>query len=235
MAENAVAKQGHEEIYHFPGSMVCMALIIVLEIRIALKTMKSSLLSLAALLLANFSAHAAVDLGSSTAHTPYDSYMAPVKRVFNSLHSENVSMDKVDALMREGRAFRYAHTDPYNPAPPEQTAARKVGDCKDKALWLCEELQDSNARFVIGKMKRGSRVSHAWVMWQHEGRWWILDCTMNSAPIAADSVGNNDYVPLYSFSKGVEYRHSGNAGTVATVAGKSRTPVAQGAGLTAAN
>ena len=212
-----------------------MALIRVIEILIDLKHMKTSLLSLAALLLANLSAHAAVDLGSSTAHTPYDSYMTPVKQVFSSLHGDGATMDKVNALMREGRGFRYAHTDPYNPAPPQQTAARKVGDCKDKALWLCDQLQDPNARFVIGKMKRGSHISHAWVMWQHEGRWWILDCTMNSAPIAADSVGNNDYVPLYSFSKGVEYRHSGNAGTVATVAGKSRTPVAQGAGLTAAN
>jgi hypothetical protein len=195
--------------------------------------MKTYLLSLAALLLASLSAQALVDLGSSTSHTPYDSYMSPVKQVFSSLHGDGVSIDRVNALMREGRGFRYAHTDPYNPASPQQTAARKVGDCKDKALWLCEELQDSSARFVIGKMKRGARVSHAWVMWQHEGRWFILDCTMNSAPIAADRVGNDDYVPLYSFSKGVEYRHGGNAGSVASVAGKSRTPVAQGDRLAA--
>ena len=213
-----------------------MALIRVIEILIDLKTMKSSLLSLAALLLANLSAHAAVDLGSSTAHTPYDSYMTPVKQVFSSLHGDSATMDKVNALMREGRGFRYAHTDPYNPAPPQQTAARKVGDCKDNALWLCDQLQDPNARFVIGKMKRGSHISHAWVMWQHEGRWFILDCTMNSAPIAADRIGNDDYVPLYSFSKGVEYRHSGNAGSVATVAGKSsKAPVASQGDRLAAN
>ena len=88
---------------------------------------------------------------------------------------------------------------------------------------------------VLIRTHEPARISHAWVMWQHEGRWFILDCTMNSAPIAADKVGNNDYVPLYSFSKGVEYRHSGNAGSVATVAGKSRTPVAQGDRLAAAN
>jgi hypothetical protein len=198
--------------------------------------MKTSLFSLATLLLATLGAHAAVDLGSSTSHTPYDSYMSPVKQVFNSLHAENVPMDKVNSLMREGRGFRYAHTDPYNPASPQQTAARKVGDCKDKALWLCNQLQDSNARFVIGKMKRNARISHAWVMWQHEGRWWILDCTMNSAPIAADKVGNDDYVPLYSFSKGVEYRHSGLSSSVASVASKSKAPVAsQGDRQLAAN
>jgi hypothetical protein len=188
--------------------------------------MKTTLFSLSILFLAKLSASAIVDLGSATSHTPYDSYMVPVKQVFSSLHPENVSMDRVNALMRQGRAFRYAHTDPYNPALPQQTAARRTGDCKDKALWLCDQLQDSSARFVIGKMKRNSRISHAWVMWQHEGRWWILDCTMNSAPIAADKVGNDDYVPLYSFSKGVEYRHTGNSGSVATVAGKSKAPVA---------
>jgi hypothetical protein len=203
-----------------------MALMRVIVILISLETMKTILFSLAFLFLAKLSASAIVDLGSSTSHTPYDSYMSPVKQVFSSLHGGGASMDRVDALMRQGRGFRYAHTDPYNPAPPQQTAARKVGDCKDKALWLCDQLQDPSARFVIGKMKRNAHISHAWVMWQHEGRWWILDCTMNSAPIAADKVGNDDYVPLYSFSKGVEYRHSGITGSVASVASKSKAPVA---------
>jgi hypothetical protein len=197
--------------------------------------MKISLLSLFTLLLSSISAFSAVDLGSSTRSTPYDSYMSPVKQVFASLHGEGASMDRVNSLMRQGRSFRYAHSDPYNPASPQQTASRKVGDCKDKALWLCDQLQDSSARFVIGKMKRNARISHAWVMWQHEGRWWILDCTMNSAPIAADKVGNDDYVPLYSFSKGVEYRHTG-IGSVAAVAAKSKAPVAShGDRLIAAN
>ena len=196
--------------------------------------MKTSLFSLSALLLANLSAFAAVDLGSSTSHTPYDSYMLPVKHVFSSLHGDSASMEKVNALMREGRSFGYAHSDPYNPALPQQTAARKVGDCKDKALWLCDQLQDPSARFVIGKMKRNARISHAWVMWQHEGRWWILDCTMNSAPIAADKVGNDDYVPLYSYTKGAEFRHSGISGSVAVVAGKSKAPVASQGDLPAA-
>ena len=213
-----------------------MALIGITEILINIAAMKTTLLSLSVLLLAKLSASAIVDLGSTTAHTPYDSYMTPVKQVFSSLHGDNMTMDRVNALMREGRGFRYAHTDPYNPAPPQQTAARKVGDCKDKALWLCDQLQDPSARFVIGKMKRSARISHAWVMWQHEGRWWILDCTMNAAPIAADTVGNDDYVPLYSFSKGVEYRHSGNAGSITTVAGKPNAPVAsQGDRRTPAN
>ena len=187
--------------------------------------MKTSLLSLSALLLASLSAFAGVDLGSSTAHTPYDSYMSPVRQVFSSLHGGSASMDKANALMSEGRSFRYAHTDPYNPAPPQQTAARKVGDCKDKALWLCNQLADPSARFVIGKMKRNARISHAWVMWQHEGRWWILDCTDNWDPIPADRVSINQYIPYYSFAKTGEYRHRAtqiivaSAGTVTAASG----------------
>ena len=74
--------------------------------------------------------------------------------------------------MRQGRAFRYSHSEntdlaKYSPAQPEQTAARGAGDCKDKALWLINQMHDASARFVIGKFKRGANVSHAWVMWQH--------------------------------------------------------------------
>ena len=198
--------------------------------------MKTTLLSLSLLLIAKLTVSAGIDLGSATARTPYDPYMGPVKHVFSTLHGENLDMERVNSLMRQGRGFRYSHTDPYNPALPQETAARHLGDCKDKALWLCDQLQDPSARFVIGKMKRSSSISHAWVMWQHEGRWWILDCTMNYAPVLADKVATDDYVPLYSYSKGVSYRHTGGSSSLATVAGKAKTPVAsRGDRLVAAN
>ena len=91
---------------------------------------------------------------------------------------------------------------------------------------LCDQLKDPSARFVIGKMKRGSRISHAWVMWQGEGRWWILDCTMNARAIPADSVSPDAYVPLYSYSKNTAFRHTGSTSSVASVARKSKAPVA---------
>ena len=189
--------------------------------------MKKALLSLAAFALSQIPAFAAVDLGYAVSRTPYESYMRPVKQVLGSVQDTDPKMDRVVALMRQGRLFRYAHTDPYNPASPEQTAQRRVGDCKDKSLWLCDQLNDPSARFVIGKMKRGSRISHAWVMWQGEGRWWILDCTMNFAPIPADRVGSDAYVPLYSYSKGVAFRHTGmSRSAVASVASKARAPLA---------
>lgn len=183
-------------------------------------------LALVLLLAAKLTASAVTDLGAPTDHTPYDRYLAPVKTVFNSMHGEGATMDKVQALMRQGRSFRYAHTEPYYPAAPQETATRRVGDCKDKALWLMDQMQDPSARFVIGKMVRGAKVSHAWVMWQHEGQWFILDCTMLNRPIAADKAGPNDYVPLFSYARNAEYRHSDKAGLTASVAGKNQTPVA---------
>lgn len=189
--------------------------------------MKKALLSLAAFALSQIPAFAAVDLGYAVSRTPYESYMRPVKQVLGSVQDTDPKMDRVVALMRQGRLFRYAHTDPYNPASPEQTAQRRVGDCKDKSLWLCDQLQDTSARFVIGKMKRSSRISHAWVMWQAEGgRWWILDCTMSFNPIPADSVSPNAYVPLYSYGKGAAFRHGSGSSQLASVAGKAKSPVA---------
>ncbi len=189
--------------------------------------MKTLILSATLLLTAKLAASAVVDLGTTTGSTPYDRYMSPVKQTFASISGEGVTMQKVQALMRQGRGFRYSHTEPYYPALPQQTAAKRKGDCKDKALWLIDQLQDPSARFVIGKEKRGAAISHAWVMWQNEGQWWILDCTMTSRPIPVDKAGLNKYLPLYSWSKGASFRHGDNSGMVASVAGKSKkAPVA---------
>jgi hypothetical protein len=191
--------------------------------------MKLSLLTFAALLFVKASALAIVDLGSA-GHTPYDRFMSPVKQVLGSLDKEGASMEQVQKLMRIGRGFRYSYTDPYNPARPEVTAATRAGDCKAKSLWLCDQLGDASVRYVIGKAKRSAKISHAWVMWQHEGRWWILDCTNTSKPIPADRVSSNEYIPLYSYDRSGSYRHAGIqmfANTAAVANGKNSPVAAQ--------
>ena len=120
-------------------------------------------------------------------------------------------MEQVCKLMREGRSFRYSYTDPYRPALPAITADRKAGDCKAKSLWLCSQLGDENVRYVIGKVRRNAKISHAWLLWRNEGRWWILDCTNTSRPIAADTLSEHQYIPLYSYDKSGSYRHSTTA------------------------
>jgi hypothetical protein len=165
----------------------------------------------AALLLSTLAASAEVDLGDRSKSTPYDTYMQPVTTVLGGLEGERASMERVVELMRIGRAFRYSHTTPYEPNTPEVTGSRRVGDCKDKSLWLCDQLGDENIRFVVGLMKGNIKCGHAWAMWHDGTEWWVLDCTLNSRPIPASKVRKGDYVPLYSWTKTGTYRHAGTS------------------------
>jgi hypothetical protein len=171
----------------------------------------------------------AVDLGMRSSGTPYDRFLGPVRTVLGGLDEHKADMDTVKKLMKQGRSFRYHLDDPYVPAMPAVTARQREGDCKDKALWLCDQLNDSSVRFVIGKTSRSAKISHAWVMWQNEGQWWVLDCTLKSAPIPADSIPAGRYIPLYSYSKSTCFRHGGSTMNVAAVAGQKNSPVGDGA------
>ena len=193
---------------------------------IVIIAMKTSLLSLALLLIAKIAAPAAFDVGTPSDYTPYDRYMSPVRTVLSHLGQQKPNMEQVKKLMVQGRGFHYRMENPYVAAMPETTASKRSGDCKDKALWLCSQLGDSDVRFVIGKTEAGVRISHAWVMWKNEGRWWLLDCTLRSAPIPADSLPQNRYIPLYSFSKGSTFRHAATQVGLAEVASKKKSPVA---------
>jgi hypothetical protein len=149
-----------------------------------------------------------VNLGAPATSTPYDPYMRPVKTVLRSLSGETPSMKRVCGLMREGRSFRYSFTEPYVAESPSVTASRKAGDCKAKSLWLCAQLGDQNLRYVIGKSRLGAKLSHAWVMWKADGKWWILDCTNTSRPILAESISSSEYIPLFSFDRDAAYEHA---------------------------
>jgi hypothetical protein len=172
-----------------------------------------------------------LDLGFPATDTPYDPYMTPVKQVLTHLTNEENSMGRVRQLMHEGRAFRYSFTSPYVAATPDVTATTRAGDCKAKALWLADQLNDQSVRFVIGKARITSQMSHAWLLWQHDNRWWILDCTNNWNPIPADRVSSSQYIPYYSFAKDGEFRHRATQLTVAETASvipaASRTEIAQ--------
>ena len=188
--------------------------------------MKCAFFSILTLLSSVFAAEA-VDLGNQSSSTPYDKYLGPVRTVLSSLEGQKASMDQVKVLMKKGRSFRYHMDNPYVPSMPDVTAKEREGDCKDKALWLCDQLNDSSVRFVIGKTSPRARMSHAWVMWQNEGRWWILDCTLKSAPIAADSLPSDAYIPLYSYAKNGRYRHAATTIGIAAVAAKKNAAVGQ--------
>ena len=185
-------------------------------------TIKPSLLALAGLLFAQSAAFAGVDLGTPAGYTPYDRYMSSVKQVLGTLRSQTTDLKRVQSLLTVGRNFRYSFTDPYTAALPSVTARTQTGDCKAKSLWLMDQLGDSHARYVIGKARATSKISHAWVMWNDGSTWWILDPTNASRPIAADSTSRSEYIPLYSWAKNGSYRHFATTLSVAPVAGKGK-------------
>ena len=161
-----------------------------------------------------------------TTFTPYDRYLGSVRSVISNLETQPPSMLLAARLMKVGRQFRYCVCDPYRADPPALTAARRAGDCKSKALWLYDNLGDSNALFVIGKAQKRMRTSHAWVYWHYDDRWWILDCTERSDPIAADSVSPDRYVPYYSFGKNGTFRHKATRLILTSALHPSASPVA---------
>jgi len=169
---------------------------------------KAALTAFSALLAVGSHVFAAFDLGSPAGASPYEPYMRPVKQVLGSLSGTTPSMDKVMDLLREGKSFRYSFTEPYVAATPDVTARTHSGDCKAKSLWLCAELGDRSVRYVIGKARKTSKISHAWVMWNDGARWWILDPTNSSRPIAAESTSRDEYIPLYSYDRSGCYRHA---------------------------
>ena len=158
--------------------------------------------------------------------TPYDRYLGSVRTGIANLDPHPTTMTLAARLMKEGRRMRYCLSDPYRADPPSVTAGRRAGDCKSKALWLYDGLGDPNALFVIGKVQKRARSSHAWVYWRYDDRWWILDCTERADPIAADSVGSDRYVPYYSFGKSGAFRHRATSLILTGAITPSASPVA---------
>jgi hypothetical protein len=173
--------------------------------------------------LAGVGVGATLDLGSASATTPYDRYFSPVKTVLANLNGAHADLNRVSELMREGRGFAYVYTDPYVASAPEVTSVRHSGDCKDKALWLASQLNDPSVRFVIGKAKISSKISHAWLLWEDRSRWFVLDCTNSAAPIALEKISTKQYIPFYSFSPKGAFRHMASPRpSLERVAGKSK-------------
>ncbi len=126
-------------------------------------------------------------------------YNRPVRLVLTTLPDEKPSMERVRTLLETAHGFRYALTDPYRAALPNETERLRSGDCKAKSLWLIEQMGDRRIRYVIGKIHRSSALHHAWVEWNDGKRWWILDPTNTDTPIAEETVGPSDYVSLYRY------------------------------------
>lgn len=148
------------------------------------------------------------DLGRRSARTPYDPYFGAVISVMNGLDSAPAEIDEVRAKLRHAHQMRHSYDPdrPYVPQRPSVTDRVGVGDCKAKALWLAQELNDSRTRFVVGRYRGAQSRSHAWLLWSNGESWWILDPTFYGDPVPVSR--SNSWIPYYSYSKGGRYVHS---------------------------
>ena len=150
-----------------------------------------------------------MDPGVPVPKTPYAQLSVAARETLCGARGR-ATFSEVRAEMAEAHRFRYVFTDPYIPKAPSKTAVDQCGDCKDKALWLASRLGDRTIRFVIGRVRPESRISHAWLNWQDSaGKWWVLDPTNYSSPIPEKSIKSNGYRPTYSFDGARNYAHGG--------------------------
>lgn len=138
--------------------------------------------------------------------TPYDLYMEPVFKVLGQIGGNSPDVSTVRTLMKEALSFEYRMEDPLRPVAPEETARRRMGDCKAKALWLCQRMNDNTVLFVIGKVSHQSLINHAWLQWRKGQRWYVLDATNNDEPLPLDTLPSTSYMPLYAYGADGTFR-----------------------------
>ncbi len=163
------------------------------------------------LLFASSSLAPAQDLGRSVGSTPYDKYFGPIRAILAELHSNSPPMELVNELVKTGRGFRYYMKDPYVPQTPAETESSRAGDCKAKSLWVAHKMDDRSIHFVVGRIKSVSGMSHAWLLWKGPDGWLILDATMYSRPLEVARLGPQEFTPLYSYTAGGKFVHTGAA------------------------
>jgi hypothetical protein len=134
--------------------------------------------------------------------TEYDAYLGTVQKVMLDLDGNPPSFEAVRALMKTGHRYKYEPSAPYTTTPPEITENGEAGDCKAKALWLASRMNDPGVGFVLGKLRSDENVGHAWLLWEYQGKAWILDCTTGERPRRADSFPPDRYIPKYLFRDG---------------------------------
>ena len=148
-----------------------------------------------------------VDLGTPVESTPYDKFLGPMRDVLARLGADHPALPSVNRWVSEGRGFRYSFTEPYVPQLPEVTERLRAGDCKAKSLWLANKMNDRTVRFVVGKYTRSAEMSHAWLLWENQGRWYVLDATMKSSASDLANESENDWIPLFSYSALGKFQH----------------------------
>ena len=144
--------------------------------------------------------------GSPVSATPFDVKLNSIG-FFNEptlTYASTGHAQSIENLFLTARAFRYVHSafnDRWQTA--EETATKRSGDCKDKAVWLYAQLRRNgyhNVHLVIGKYRPNETVFHAWVTCVDEsGNAYLLDPSLQKGPKEIWDFSEKLYRPIYSF------------------------------------
>jgi len=141
--------------------------------------------------------------------TPYDRQMTPVRLILEQTprSQAEVSMNELNSYMRDLRSIPYQYS--LNWKTPEQVQTEFKADCKAKAVALYSILKKrgvDNLRLVIGMRTKSSKMTHAWLEMNYQGKLYLLDPTFYNKVRTVSSGSRRDYVQNYAYEGTKKFR-----------------------------
>lgn len=143
------------------------------------------------------------------ASTPYDRQMTPVRNILEQRPQGNggISLTELNGYMRELRSIPYQYS--LNWKTPEQVQTEFKADCKAKAIALYSILKQrgvTDVRLVIGMRTKKSKITHAWLEMDHNGKTLLLDPTYYNRIRTVSDERRGNYVQNYAYEGGKKFR-----------------------------
>ncbi|MEO7932634.1 MAG: hypothetical protein ABIT76_05695 [Chthoniobacterales bacterium] len=143
------------------------------------------------------------------AATPYDRQMTPVRLILEQRPQgqNEVSMNEVNSYMRDLRSIPYQYS--TNWKTPQQVQTEFKADCKAKAIALYSILKKrgvDNLRLVIGMRTKTSKLTHAWLEMNYQGKLYLLDPTFDNKVRALNDGPRSNYVQNYAYEGAKKFR-----------------------------
>ena len=141
--------------------------------------------------------------------TPYDRQMTPVRLILEQAPrgQAEVSMNEVNSYMRDLRSIPYQYS--LNWKTPEQVQTDFKADCKAKAVALYSILKKrgvDNLRLVIGMRTKSSKMTHAWLEMNFQGKHYLLDPTFDNRVRTLAEGNRRNYVQNYAYEGSKKFR-----------------------------
>jgi len=141
--------------------------------------------------------------------TPYDRQMTPVRNILEQRTQGNgdISLTELNSYMRELRSIPYQYS--LNWKTPEQVQSEFKADCKAKAIALYSILKQrgvGDVRLVIGMRTKRSKITHAWLEMDQNGKTYLLDPTYYNRIRTLSDERRGNYVQNYAYEDGKKFR-----------------------------